>query len=425
MPPIKIAYRYRKGPLEVFYSSSDEVILGRLGDAVSESPQHTSFYLDLGIDPGVSRIHARLTFDLGTWWVEDLGSSNGTFLNGKTISGVTALATDDTLQVGATTLRVQIPPVMPEFDDWVLVGKQEIDEAEPPLGFPEDRRLEILAAVSRQAAHARDRSALVAGVLRELAVAFPKAERKTILLVEDGELVADVFWPPDRSYVSFTLAHRAIKSRQVVLWARQAESGAPPAESLADTVSALYAPMLCGGEVVGAIHLDSTAVGTVFDKRDLDILAVIANTAGPALRSARQGGFDDFPSAFISYARENRVFVNRLTADLRRRRIKVWFDERLKSGEPWQDQISMAIARTDACIVIISPHSLASEQVENELRTALAMSRTILPVMLEGSVSFGLIEALQYIDFKLGYDDGLSELAERINELRQGAIRER
>jgi GAF domain-containing protein len=311
-----------------------------------------------------------------------------------------------------------------ELDSWILVTKQEVDEAEPPSGFPEDRRLEILAAVSRQTAFARDRSALVTGVLRELEAAFPKAERKTIFLVEDGELIADAFWPPDRSYASFTLARRAVKSRQALLWIRHADPESLLAASLADTVSALYAPMLCGGRVVGAIHLDSTAVGVVFDQRDLDLLAVIANTAGPALRSVCQETCD-LPSAFISYAREDRVFINRLAADLRRRRIKVWFDERLKSGEPWQDQISMAIACTDACVVIISPHSLASEQIENELRTALAKSRTILPVMLEGSVHFGLIEALQYIDFQLGYDDGLTELADRIKELRQEPSRKR
>ncbi|WP_249359860.1 FHA domain-containing protein, partial [Promicromonospora citrea] len=36
--------------------------------------------IDCGSDPGVSRRHCQLTTDGQRWWVEDLGSSNGTFV---------------------------------------------------------------------------------------------------------------------------------------------------------------------------------------------------------------------------------------------------------------------------------------------------------------------------------------------------------
>lgn len=36
--------------------------------------------VDCGSDPGVSRRHCQLTTDGLRWWVEDLGSSNGTFV---------------------------------------------------------------------------------------------------------------------------------------------------------------------------------------------------------------------------------------------------------------------------------------------------------------------------------------------------------
>ena len=36
--------------------------------------------IDCGTDNGVSRRHAQLTTDGTRWWVEDLGSSNGTFV---------------------------------------------------------------------------------------------------------------------------------------------------------------------------------------------------------------------------------------------------------------------------------------------------------------------------------------------------------
>jgi pSer/pThr/pTyr-binding forkhead associated (FHA) protein len=36
--------------------------------------------------PGVSRQHLRLSWEKESWWVEDLGSSNGTFLNGRLVA---------------------------------------------------------------------------------------------------------------------------------------------------------------------------------------------------------------------------------------------------------------------------------------------------------------------------------------------------
>jgi two-component system, cell cycle response regulator len=58
------------------------------------------------IDDGVSRKHARVRRDTTTdaLEVEDLGSRNGTYVNGKKISGATALQEGDKITVGRTTV---------------------------------------------------------------------------------------------------------------------------------------------------------------------------------------------------------------------------------------------------------------------------------------------------------------------------------
>src|SRR4051812_37257208 len=58
-------------------------------------------------DAGVSRRHARVLADNGGVIVEDLGSSNGTYVNGERISGPVELGAGDEVQVGATILGVQ------------------------------------------------------------------------------------------------------------------------------------------------------------------------------------------------------------------------------------------------------------------------------------------------------------------------------
>jgi pSer/pThr/pTyr-binding forkhead associated (FHA) protein len=58
-------------------------------------------------DGGVSRLHARFVDEGGAIVVEDLGSSNGTFVNGEQISGPVELGAGDEVQVGGTVLEVQ------------------------------------------------------------------------------------------------------------------------------------------------------------------------------------------------------------------------------------------------------------------------------------------------------------------------------
>lgn len=53
----------------------------------------------------VSGQHARLYLQNGQYWLEDLGSKNGTLLNGVPISGSTVLASGDQIAIGDITLR--------------------------------------------------------------------------------------------------------------------------------------------------------------------------------------------------------------------------------------------------------------------------------------------------------------------------------
>jgi predicted Ser/Thr protein kinase len=62
----------------------------------------------LGQDAEISRQHARVARSGGGFVIEDLGSTNGTFVNGRRITGPEILSPGDRIQVGATTLVVQV-----------------------------------------------------------------------------------------------------------------------------------------------------------------------------------------------------------------------------------------------------------------------------------------------------------------------------
>ena len=62
------------------------------------------------LDETVSGRHARLAYRHNQWWVEDLKSTNGTFLNEEPVKTMTVLVSGDEIRVGQTVMRVEIAP---------------------------------------------------------------------------------------------------------------------------------------------------------------------------------------------------------------------------------------------------------------------------------------------------------------------------
>ena len=65
------------GPPTVVPLRNTSLLVGRESKSRDIHPD-----VDCGADNGVSRRHAQLTTDGTRWWVEDLGSANGTFVAG-------------------------------------------------------------------------------------------------------------------------------------------------------------------------------------------------------------------------------------------------------------------------------------------------------------------------------------------------------
>jgi len=63
------------------------------------------FYLD---DQTISARHARLSHHHGQWWIEDLGSTNGTFLNQATITTPMVIVSGDELCFGQVIVLVSM-----------------------------------------------------------------------------------------------------------------------------------------------------------------------------------------------------------------------------------------------------------------------------------------------------------------------------
>jgi TIR domain len=119
---------------------------------------------------------------------------------------------------------------------------------------------------------------------------------------------------------------------------------------------------------------------------------------------------------FLSYSRDDSAMVDRLRTDLEAAGHGVWLDtDDIRGGERWRTSIAEGIRGADRVILLISSHSMTSENVSRELSVADDLEIPILPVRLETSEippEFQLLLAgIQYIDFELQpYESALAEL---------------
>ena len=86
-----------EGPTEPRSFQSREIVIGR--SANNECPI---------INDTVSARHARLSYRQNHWWVEDLNSTNGTFLNDERVSLATVMVSGDELRLGQVRIMVTI-----------------------------------------------------------------------------------------------------------------------------------------------------------------------------------------------------------------------------------------------------------------------------------------------------------------------------
>ena len=86
--------RVRKGSA---YPIGTEITVGR----------GTNCSIGVPDDTFASNMHARVQLRNGAMWLEDLGSTNGTHLNGGKISAPVQLAVGDRVQVGSTIFEAQ------------------------------------------------------------------------------------------------------------------------------------------------------------------------------------------------------------------------------------------------------------------------------------------------------------------------------
>jgi pSer/pThr/pTyr-binding forkhead associated (FHA) protein len=79
------------------YALADEITLGRAAGCTVTLE-----------DNYVSQLHARVSRRDGAVYAEDLGSTNGTYVNGRKLTGAVLLKRGDQVRIGSTVLEVDV-----------------------------------------------------------------------------------------------------------------------------------------------------------------------------------------------------------------------------------------------------------------------------------------------------------------------------
>ena len=94
---ISFYIKIEEGRESVRHFSQPEIMLGRDTNC------------DLSVmDDALSAHHARVTFHHGQWWLEDLNSTNGTFLNREKLITAAVVITGDEFKCGNTVFSIRI-----------------------------------------------------------------------------------------------------------------------------------------------------------------------------------------------------------------------------------------------------------------------------------------------------------------------------
>src|SRR5258706_3010792 len=125
---------------------------------------------------------------------------------------------------------------------------------------------------------------------------------------------------------------------------------------------------------------------------------------------------------FISYSRQDQKSVDHIVEKMEKAGLKVWIDrEDIKAGKLWRTQIVQAIDTCKAFVLMLSPHSVISENVRKEIDLAQDSGCNIFIVMLS-QVQFPAeiryqLAGIQHIDIQsLGLNNGSDKLIETLKE---------
>jgi sigma-B regulation protein RsbU (phosphoserine phosphatase) len=290
-----------QGQAKTYDLKSGDNVLGRLPEC------------DIQIESNmVSRKHARV-FSKGTdFLIEDLGSGNGTFVNGQKVEQAQVLKSNDRIKLGPVLFRYEGDAPPRAGDDDSSFGTVSYDSGEgtstitgrvggsalDQLDVKPAEKLKAVLEITKSLAGTIDIDKILPKLLDTLFGIFPHADRGCVLLLDDKtqQMIPRAMKhrraDADESVkLSRTILRTVIENKETILSAdASSDSKFNASESISSLAirSMMCAPLLgLNGDVLGVINIDTQNPLAQFRADDAQILTAVAVPAALAYEGAR------------------------------------------------------------------------------------------------------------------------------------------
>ncbi|HEV2105326.1 MAG TPA: SpoIIE family protein phosphatase [Candidatus Eisenbacteria bacterium] len=260
-------------------------------------------------DATVSKEHAELVRDGGEWRIRDLGSRNGTRVNGHEASGPTPLKPGDWVEVGHVMLRVaEDEPTSANISTSKGIGSKlrlrvtDVLQKPPASGGGDRQRLvHLLAEAGQLLVLPRPLRETCEEILKFVEKAVP-ASRLVILLRErpGAEPVqvaarrprggAAITNPAEPLALSQTIMGMVLNENTAVITSDAATDPRFMQQHsiIAQAIhSAMAVPLFDNERVLGILYVDSTHPSVNYGQDELELLTLLGNMAAVKLTNAR------------------------------------------------------------------------------------------------------------------------------------------
>lgn len=305
----------QEGEATSFELTAEETVIGRHPECTMQINSNM-----------VSRKHARVLKEGNEFVVEDMGSGNGTYVNGKKIDGKTTLNHEDRIKLGPVLLRFESElnvgrravPLQPVSSRAGIAASAhaetafnlELDDDEnssmmtsKATGFGKldvqpEAKLKGVLEISRALAGSSDLEAILPKILDTLFGIFPHIDRGCILLKDEatGKMIPRAMKhrrasDDDTVKLSRTVLKTVLEQKTGILSFDAAnDSRFQASESIANLTirSMMCVPMLSvAGEPMGIINVDTQNAFNQFKPDDLDLLMAVAGQAAMSYEQAK------------------------------------------------------------------------------------------------------------------------------------------
>ena len=419
----------------------DPVIIGRHPDC--------DIHID---DASVSRRHAKVTFEGGQYYLHDLQSRNGTFLNGQKILHPTKLMDLSEIQICEITLIFSLGDVVPSsirklqptvetdsginsassvmLEDMESSGASVMSQFEVPSHHSRthnhvgaEEKLLALTKITHALSESVERDEVLAKILDFLFDLFTEADRGFVILkAEDGRLEplgVKTRRPGTEEMIriSRTIINQVMENKRPVISSDAAtDDRFDMSQSIVDfrIRSIMCAPLINSkDESIGVIQLDTLKQSIAFKEEDLETLVTVAMQASLAIQKSDlflESIRADSMRADLELAHElQQRFLPQRPPETSEFEFFSYYRPMQQVGGDYYDYIRLADDRIGIIVADVVGHGIAAAlmmaKVSAESRFALATSKTAVEAITKMNQSLAGLNVDRFVTLVLGLLD--------------------